>query len=311
MNSSRHRPGAPRFAPRIAAILCLGLAALVGCESAQPVHRTDPLPPAQGIPSYSEIARRHNARLAGLDRLWARADLELTWFERDGRRRFESADDSRLILSLPDRLALSVGKLGHEVLWAGHDDQRYWVFDLGEAKTLYVGRHEGRGDRAGAAFPLGLPVRPRDLTRLLGLMPIDPDRLPPSPRVLWLDGRYVIEPPGMGVRVSIDPVSFHARRVDLLNEAGASVLFAELSDHAQVRQHKKPDSSWPWAPRRADLTPVGRPDRVTLLLWDMKDCRRERCIKDAQFDLEVLTQAYEPARVVDLDEEPRGQAGAP
>jgi hypothetical protein len=96
-----------------------------------------------------------------------------------------------------------------------------------------------------------------------------------------------------------------------LNEAGGSVLFAELSDHGQVRQAKKPTSAWPWAPRRADLTPVGRPDRVTLLLWDMKDCRRERCIKDAQFDFDVLLQAYEPARVVDLDAEPTGQPGAP
>src|SRR5690606_20224884 len=129
---------------------------------------------------------RYNANLQRLERVWSRATVELRWRE-DGKRRLEQGE-GHLILALPDRLAMSIGKLGGVSLWAGADKDHYWLFNLLDAndKHVHVGMHALArvGDQRGP-----LPFRPIDLPRLLGLVTLDPN-VAPKPKVHRLDGNW-------------------------------------------------------------------------------------------------------------------------
>lgn len=258
-------------------------------------------PPIQGIPAYRDLVGRYNKNIAKLDQLRARADVEITWYDHKGRKKFQSGDDSLLMMRRPGELALSIGKLGHDVVWAGYDEDRFWLFDLSEEKTSYVGYHENIGKIGARSLPT--PVRPMDLPKLLGVVLIDPEKLPPRPRVEWIKGRYVIEPPGTRMRLTIDPKTYLAARVDLLDATAKTLMFGRLSKPKRVDVEDVAKSQWPYVAGQLDVTMIDQRDKVTLKLWGMSDGAGR--IQDRQFDYERLVRAFKPKTQIDLDEHVR------
>src|SRR5262249_54442096 len=149
-------------------LLVASLTCLTGCPT-PPTREPKSVAPPGPAPAYADLAARYNANIAGLDRLWSRAVVELNWRDDRGKKRFEQGDGN-LITGLPDRVALSIGKLGNTLFWAGGDAQRYWLFDLQGDKVAYVGRHAYIGSPCTLESPLA--VQPRDLVRLLGIWPV-------------------------------------------------------------------------------------------------------------------------------------------
>ena len=101
------------------------LITLTGCTPERVKVRTRDIDPSD----VRGLLLKHNANLAGLDRLWARSVVEIQWRTADKKERFEQGDGN-VVIVLPSKLALSVGKLGNTLLWAGGDAERYWLFDL-------------------------------------------------------------------------------------------------------------------------------------------------------------------------------------
>lgn len=266
-----------------------------GCDAPQRV----PAPPAAGLASAHEVIERYNANAMRIDRLWTRAVVELKWT--DDRGKHYEQGDGNLILIKPDRVALSIGKLGNTIMWAGCDGERYWLFDLNEAKTLYSGLHANahRRDRA-TRYPL--PVHPLTLLGLMGITPIPAD----SPAVLAGaedrgDGDYMVEPRGGGSRLWLDGASARVTRIDLLDAAGQTQATCRLSRWQRVAVRGLPPGALPWVATRLELTMADREGSMTLFLSDPTDGREGDRIKDKAFDLAHLTKVFKPEKTVDLD----------
>ncbi len=283
--------------PARVCLLCL-LCLLWGCTSAPPITT----PPVQKLPTYADLIARYNQNLAGVDRLWSRAVVEIEWHDDDGRH-FEQGEGN-LIALLPDRLALSVGKLGNAILWAGCDANQYWYFDLREGPTLYVGTHDAATGRAAATAQVAspMPIRPSDLVLLLGLSTLNPNALPPEPRVELYNGHFLIEPPDRPVRILIDPATSRPVRIDLLDPTGRSAVIATLSRPERMTVQGRHPGAYPTIPTRYEISLVDGDGRITLFLADASDGRAGARIKDGVFDLTRLQEIFKPARFVPLDE---------
>ena len=281
-----------------AAMLALGVAmlALPGCPPRPPVDAGGAklTPP----PEYADLVKRYNANIDGASRLWSRGVIEMTW--RDGeKKRFEQGDGN-LVAIAPDKIALSIGKLGNTLLWAGCDGERYWLFDMNGDKKAMVGRHENVGKPC--ARPLPAPVHPRDMVRLLGVTPIDPAKAPPAPAVEWHEGKLLIEPPGTGTRLLLDATTALPVRIDLTDDRGRSRVICVLSKHEPMQVEGKDEASGPKVARRFEVTVPGREGGATLFLSDLSDGSDGDRIKDRLFDFDALTKALKPAKVEVLDE---------
>jgi hypothetical protein len=75
-----------------------------------------PPPRALGI-TAEDVLEAHNARAAALDRLWARASVQVTGADENGR--LSEQAEGHLQIDQPDRVALSLGKLGKVQLYLG------------------------------------------------------------------------------------------------------------------------------------------------------------------------------------------------
>lgn len=275
----------------------LGLLAVLACLAGCPPRRAEVEPPRPAVmPEYRELVQRYNRQLEHFDQLWARAEVELTYYNQRGRRKTESGDDSRLMLVMPSKVALSVGKLGQEILWAGCDGEQYWVFDLTEDKQAWIGRAD-RAIAADADAALPVPVSPARLPQLLGVTKLDADAKPLPPEVEWAAGRYVIEPPGTGTRISIHPQSYLATRVDLIDEAGRSLMHSRLSEHGKVEMPGVPQEQWPVVARRIEIRLAQDRRELRLQLSDLSDGRQRSRIKARLFDLPTLLRTFEPREV--------------
>lgn len=277
---------------RVAVMLALFTAALAGCI---PPRRTD-IPHPAVMPHYVELAERYDANLAGLDRLWANATVRMKWVEK--RRQRSESGEGVFMTVLPARMALSVGKLGNTLFWAGCDGQRYWLFDLTDDGVAYVGRHENVGQPGTQPFPA--PVLPLQWPTLMGLTLLDPAVLP-VPEVGWSGtGHYVIQP-RPGVRMLIEPDTALPSRIDLLASDGTVAVSAALSRPERVAVSGRGEADGPRIQTVVQLTVPGRQGTMTLKLSDPTDGRDEDRIRDGAFQFERLLKAYKPASVVDLD----------
>ena len=271
---------------------------LVGCPSPPKKTLSSRLArPDEPLPSYRQVIDRYNENIRRVEQLWTRAVVELRWTDEEGTH-FEQGEGN-LILQLPDRVAVSVGKLGHTLMWIGGDEQQYWFFDLRDRHVLYMGRH----DQADQLDPKSLPVpiRPRDLPRLLGVIPIDPTKQPPDPQVEWYDGKLLIEPPGTRTRLLLDPITAQPVRIDLMDTEGQSRVIGQLSAWEPMKIEGLPPGAYPKVATRLEVALVDKQGSATLFLSDATDGRRPNRIKPAAFDIQRLVAAFKPKRVVDLD----------
>ena len=232
--------------------------------------------------------------------------VELKWTDDEGKH-YEQGDGN-LIVVKPHRVALSIGKLGNTVMWAGCDEQRYWLFDLHEEKTLYSGLHANAHlrDRA-KRYPL--PVHPLTLLWLMGITPIHPD----SPAV-WTgtvdgaNGDYMVEPHAGGTRLWLDAVDARVTRIDLLDVEGQTQAVCRLSRWQRVAMQGLPPGALPWVATRLELTMASQEGSMTLFLSDPTDGREVGRIKDKAFDLGHLIKVFKPEKAVDLDSSELPQA---
>lgn len=293
----------------------LAASALASC-AAPDAMEDKPVPPAEPLPvmSYREAATRYNRHVAGLERLWARSVVEVRWIEEDGDRRSEQGE-GHFVFVPPQRVALSVGKLGKVILWAGSNDERYWLIDNQGDGVAYVGKHPsvevvaptGDGEMRGP-----LPFKPDDVPFLLGLRPLPVDEelanRGDGRAVARTDNRaYVVTPPGGRVSLHLEPERMLPIRVDLFDAEGKLAARGELSEHERLDQVGTPVATWPTLATEATLRPAdpdrpGRVDpeqRMRLILSGLTTDTRK--IKDRAFDFDTLLRVYEPEEVTMLD----------
>ncbi|MEM9419463.1 MAG: hypothetical protein AAGA25_10510 [Planctomycetota bacterium] len=286
-----------RRSVKSAATLCLVAvsALMVGCDPGQIVPDDLNPPPieteALEVPDYVELVTRYNQNATALERVWARTKVEMRWRDGKNRKRRESGD-GRLIFERPLKTAWTVEVLGDVKMWAGSDVNGFWMFDLLDERRAYYGRY-GQP----LAQPLPLPVQPEAVPFLLGLMPIDEARRPAAPEVEVFNGYFVIEPPGLNLRLMLDPATARPVRIDLTDPAGGSVLTCVLTGEIAVTNDAELDV---YLPEIAELYPQGDESRLTVTFKSATS--NEEKIKRKWFDFDGLIKALKPKEVIDLNQ---------
>lgn len=276
---------------RALAAAALALLALGGCVSEQRGGPREGPPP-----SYAAISRAWNERVDGLDRLWARAVVRVEGKDAEGKRLSEQAE-GHLQIEQPDRLALSLGKVGETRLHLGSDGERYWWLDSidPDHAVALVGRHELVTSRKAAA--LGLPVHPLDLIELLGIT-----ELPATGRATgWSkDGSLAVfnVPARWGSRwIWVDPDTLEPRKMALADEDLKILAEAELEKYEIVRIDGDATRHPEVATRVIVRTPAFD-GFVRMTLYEP----RNRAISAKAFDLAALEARYGTQEEIDVDD---------
>jgi len=274
-------------------VVCVLLAlawSLSGCTTPDPIF--DPETP---LPTHEEVLAGQREAVRGLERLWARAVVQVDGADAAGNELKEQAEGVLQVIP-PDRLALSLGKLGDTLLYLGSNEERYWWFDLldSDRRIAVIGRHELVTPEKAAT--LGVPVHPLDLVELLAITPLSE-----GSEVLGWDtsGRVIVEHPTRwgSRRIWLDPIDWKAWRVELLDEAGEQLASAELSDHARASVAGDALTS-PWVAGRLEVRAAGFDGEVRVSLYDQQNRR----IRDIAFDLgRLANDVYKINAVHDLD----------
>lgn len=278
---------------RLAGAVLIGTG-LGGCSSSPRAAA----PPAV-MPTYRAIAEAHNARVARLSRFWARAAVRLRYTDQDGKRHREQGEGHLQIIE-PDRLALSVGKVGEIIFWLGSDAERFWWFELGDPSRASVARHENAF--APCIGEIALPVHPLDLLDMLALTPIPADR-PGVVPVAGPQGRAVVDLPSRAGarRLFFDPNTMRVARVELWLPGAPSASFtAELDQYERVDLPASPGVD----PRAASRARISHPEsgtEMTLFLSDMSDGSRFGRLNPSAFIFEDLLDSLDPDELVVLD----------
>jgi len=298
-------PVVAKFAFRMAAVIASALLAPAGCQlppATQPVSTTRPggtkaatTRPSQTQPSltYADVAARYNKNITRLDKLWTAGTVELKWTDR-GQRRWEQGD-VHVILLPPSRMAFEINKAGITLLWAGADQERYWLFDLQDPRTAYVGRHADYG----RSPETPLPIHPLDLVRILGVTPLP--LTAGDATVEWIgkgDAQsWLVEFPGR-MRMVIDPQTALPSRIDLLDAHGYSRVIARLSAPDRVEIENAPPGAFPTMNTRFEITMTDRDGRMTLYLSRMTN--RSDKFNEKIFNFDILKKMLKPETVNEL-----------
>ncbi|MFP4145352.1 MAG: hypothetical protein ACOCTI_06900 [Phycisphaeraceae bacterium] len=287
---------------QLAVVGLLAAAVLAGCAPtriAGPGRLPEVDRPAGPVPSYREIAERYNANLSGLDRLWATSVTSLRWVDEEGDRQFEQGEGNFIFVQ-PRNVALTIGKLGEPKLWGGSSETHYWLFELlGDPETAWIGRHRYIGRPCARELPI--PVNPTRVPYLLGLLPLEQE-IDDPPEVEVYRGYYVLYYRQDQLRMVLDPETYRPVRVDLTNEAGESVVISRLYDPEGVDMLGIPAAAGPKVASRAEIFVPGEEAQMKLFLSNLTDGREEGKINEAAFNLDRLIRAYEPERLILLDE---------
>lgn len=287
----------------VAALALAGVAG--GCAGEKEQHE----PVLRGaLPEYSAVALKYNERAGLLKTLWGRTQVQIRYTDDDGDRRFEQGEGF-LSIDQPERVALSVGKLGETLFWLGCDGERYWSIDLTQKPArAYVGRHDGAARQGasdgGGRGGLAATVSPRDLPRLLGI-----EALPTGGGVMqWSeDGRLlgVVTQvmgagggPGGRQRLWLDPDSMEPRSVELYDARGAATLVAQISE-ADFVAVPGLRGVGPKAASRTRIGHLASGSSLNVTLAGMEGGTRR--IKAEAFDLTKLMAALGVERLVDVD----------
>ena len=222
--------------PRIARTLfCLAgvlfLIAPAGCESTGGAR-----PDESRLVDPAPIVERYNARTSRVTTLWARASAVIEGEDAEGRDLRERAEGHFQIVP-PDRVALSLGKVGNTNLYFGSDDTFYWWFDMidSERKVATVGRHATITPEK--IDTLGLPIDPLNLVDMLGITPLPTDMgrivAKPGPERSTV---VLSAPTRRGVRrYTIDTATAEPSRVELIGPGGVPALDVTLSRYTLMK----------------------------------------------------------------------------
>jgi len=248
---------------------------------------------------YTKIIRAHNNRVGSLKRLWARAVVEARWTEDNGRKRFEQGD-GHLILSFPDKSALTVGKLGEIMFWAGASGREYWLFDQ-QAKLLHIGRTDA--PQIGRTLHRSpLLVRPSDIPHLIGVLPLPelPAKSTGQIHARQQGDLIIIEPPGQQIRLFFNARTHRPTRIVILNKKRQTLVTAELTNFK--RMEKQNSAIGPYIPTTINIHVADRMGRLTVYLTDATNA--EEKVKTKLFNLDFLHGYLKPERIINLDKPP-------
>lgn len=285
-----------------AAVWCAACAVLLaGCQSSPPAKPPAPapkvLPPA---PSITTVVDAQNKRVDGLNTLWARISLRVDGKLANAKLNKEEAE-GHLQIVLPNKVAVTVNKVGNTYFYLGSNEDVYWWFDLTEEKRGYFGRHEEATTETVDRF--GIPVHPLDLIELMAITPVTQDDLggEPPAAVRWSsDGKllwYDVPARESTKRVFVDPKTYLPVMVELLDENSKVVIRSELSRYVSFQSRIKPTAN-PSVPSRCILT-VPRTDlTITINLNDPSS----QVPKEISFDFNKLADVLGVKnRLIDLD----------
>ncbi len=283
-------------------LACLGL--LAGCRGQERGKDDIPLGPA---PSYAELARAYNARVARLEAIQGTLDLVVTGPDKDGKDQTDQGEGN-LTFVRPGKVALRVDKVSQTYFWLGSDEVKFWWFDLhADEKVAVVGTHAAATPEQAAH--LGLPVHPLDLLELAGVVPL-PEESSGVPR--WGSGGVaVVELPGRwGVRrLGIEPTSGEARSVELDDASGRVVVRSDLSRYENVPVRGDAAATPRIATRIVARVPASSTS-IEIVLHNPKNPGVER-VKPGNFDLADLKGRYGITREVDAADLGRAGQGGP
>lgn len=264
---------------------------LAGCSSTGKVDVAKLPDP----PSTQELASIHNERIAALDTLWARVSVRAKGTYDDGTG-YEEQGEGHLQIVRPDRISLSIGKLGETYFVFGASESQYWSFNLADAdrKVMLIGAMDQV--TPGKAAALGLPVHPSQLIALSGLSTID---LSQAGGTRWRDDgdAYGFATPARwGTTVTwFDP------RTNLVVQTQAYNEYNELIATADMSRYK--DAPVPGA------LPVQVPGKIEITTPNDNGFVRietsepqSRDIRPMVFEPARLERAYRVDEVIDLDE---------
>lgn len=266
-------------------------------------NKPDPNPPVPSDPKltlagpeYSTVAAGFNANVEPLKTFFASTIVRMKWIDRDEQRRNEQGE-GRLQVMRPDRVAMSVGKVGEVFFWLGCDAQRYWWFDLSDKpRTLFVGTHDRY--ETSAARRVGVVVPPRDLVCLLGIVPLpEQGGLTQYSSDKKLIGVTTNLPSGQRQRMWLNPVSWLPVKIELYNTFGDLELVADLSQPDSVDIRGYPNK--PTINTRAIIGHQASRSEITIDLSDMQD-GKDRIVPEA-FNLNLLAQRLRAEKAYDLD----------
>ncbi len=253
-------------------------------------------------PSYAELARSHNQRIAQLTRVQARGVIEIAWTDESGVRRFRQGDVD-LYLHLPRRTALRVSKLGNVYMWLGSDADRYWLFDLVDEPTLYTGRHAGSDrDTLQTVKPLVL----LDLIGMGAMQEFDEanDTAPPQVTYNSATDTWVAESPGEGgpMRIFFDRTTLLPKHVETLSANGEVAYYSDIY-MSRYRSVPVPNVSAAALPRMATLVdifsagPNAEAQGEVKLGLDTPTGRIDERAFERVFDFSRLRRSMRPERI--------------
>jgi hypothetical protein len=282
-------------------LLCVALC-LPGCVTPPPTQPDTDGPPRQLTDEQHQRAREliaaHNARVAQLQQVYTAGVIEVRWTDDRGRH-FEQGDAS-IWLDLPHRTALRIDKLDEVLFWLGSDADRYWLFDLlADESTLSIGRTGRWNDQAQGPFA----VDPRALLNLLALMP-----LPDSATLVGADAdSLTLQVPTARGRISyrfdLDTGLPTAIRVD--EDTDRRLAASTLRRPGRAEQPDSLSINWPFMPMLIDVELFDEVDAVTgqlKIALEFATTDMETQPIDRVFDLDRLTQAFQPQHVFDVDQ---------
>lgn len=257
-------------------------------------QNTLPPDPTQAIERFNQAH--------GATSLWSRVELRIRWLDEKSVDESGSecgsnggnegggsqAVDGHLMARFPDRLAISLNKLGHELLWAGCDPDRYWVIDLmaDGGPLAYLG---GTGSPASRSSAAGLlPIRPDQLPWLLGgaaLNHAKADSLSMQP----VNGYWLIQPQDVPVRILMDPLTGQAARIDWIDAATGLPSIIALPGRYQAIAGSGDAGS---LATRWEIFIPGRRTRLSVNLTDLEDGSVGHRIRWRLFDVNDLLDRH-------------------
>ena len=299
-HAMRHRPLAR------AALLAIIPAALTlsGCNSGDTKSQQAQLRPRLIDPE--PIVARFNDRTSRVTSLWARASVVIEGKDSEGRGLRERAEGHFQIIP-PNRVAMSLGKIGNTNLYFGSDEIFYWWFDMidGDNKAATVGRHAHITPEK--IDTLGLPIDPLDLIDALGITPLPTDMRRIVAKPGPVDGTVILSAPTRrGVRrYTLDENTAEPSRVELIGPGGVPVLDVALSRYRMLKNLDEGE-----APLRAPGRIVVRMNGFDGELRFSLEAHDRRKIRPVAFRVDLLIDAYGITKIIDLDEPAPGSQSA-
>lgn len=261
------------------------------------------------LPARAAIIQAHNTRIGAADRLWSRASVRVEGRDAEGSK-FGEQGEGHLQVQRPDRVAVTVGKLGEVYFALGSNEDRYWLIDVSDSdrRVMVFGDQSlATPDKAAA---LGLPVHPRDIPMLLGLEPLDPGAVAGP---TWdEDDRAVLR---VSTRWGSASLRFDPRSLDIVGSTAFDADGTVLADAALGLHGPVLDANGMLPvgrmPRRAEIRVPGFNGFVRMQLGEP----RVRDINAAVFDPDRLARAYRVSERINLDDanesEPTDEPAAP